>query len=966
MTSDDAKAKYDVFISYAREDDKTFVERLCQDLEVAGKKVWWDKTAMESRGRSFLVEIRDAIWDSERLIAVIGPKALQSTYVRQEWAYAYNFSKAVVPILRYGTYESISEESAQILWRDEFERLPDRFDASQLKTLHCPDFTDDATYQDAFDELLRVLNADLLPLAPVLGEAPPFPPPNFLPRRRAIKKLAKLGLVDPKDLRAIQPEQRIMVIHGPGGSGKSVAANAIAHAFQTRRAFEDGIVWLKIGKPRKEEGMVTERFHVWSALKAVGTSFKQDTKGYDDMRIAKQLVKELLADKRCLLILDDVWDSGDVQDFLEVFGPGCAIDITTRKRAIADELSVPYVSLGDEDLELDDEEARQLLADWAGQGLETLPPEAEEVASICGRLPLALAICGAVIRSGLPWRDLPAALLAAMERVVEAEIPSYQKEEISVFAPISVSLDYLKQLDEKDKRAGKEPIDRYDQYLDLSALPAGEKTPDDVIKALWIARRGTNEISAHRLLTRLNAWALLRQLEEHPYAYILLHRLQTVYLQKRIDEKEREPLHRAFGQALFDTWQTGRLVRGRPLDEREQNQEEEYCRRFLFMHLAEGRCWPELQRLLGDVKYLTNMREDPESQRMLEAEIAGLLRNRDAPVKELLAGAWEGITKKMLLGRAQADWLDTFAYWINKYGHDGERWQSEQLKTAARQFDDACGHVSEQLMQKYLKENKQDYALRYAELSAWAYQRAGDFESCATACEEAERSCAEEGMEKGYQTLGRAEFVRMRAHALSVLAEMGTDLRTKETRRAQANEAYQKLASDFSRVGSQNWLLSKEEWQRLEEDTPAGFDLGQRKRVDASCSFKAVVVSNAHDALSAMYVIQFLENKGGLIDWLHHNQFTADHPALTGSALVVLIGGPKTPGISEVAEQFYNADSEGYLRMYSGLHFGPSTLKTTIAGTPYFMLGGISKAHTLLAAYNFTDREDLDEFIRKL
>ncbi len=62
--------------------------------------MWWDRKAMESRSRSFLQELRDAIWQADRLIAVIGPNALTSEYVRVEWDHALLFCKAVIPILR--------------------------------------------------------------------------------------------------------------------------------------------------------------------------------------------------------------------------------------------------------------------------------------------------------------------------------------------------------------------------------------------------------------------------------------------------------------------------------------------------------------------------------------------------------------------------------------------------------------------------------------------------------------------------------------------------------------------------------------------------------------------------------------------------------------------------------------------------------------------------------------------------
>src|SRR5260370_6924143 len=93
-----------VFISYARADDEGFVEKLCGDLTHNNVTVWWDRAAMESRGRTFLQEIRDAIERSDRVLAVIGPMALRSDYVRSELEHALLFCNGVLPLLRHAEF----------------------------------------------------------------------------------------------------------------------------------------------------------------------------------------------------------------------------------------------------------------------------------------------------------------------------------------------------------------------------------------------------------------------------------------------------------------------------------------------------------------------------------------------------------------------------------------------------------------------------------------------------------------------------------------------------------------------------------------------------------------------------------------------------------------------------------------------------------------------------------------------
>ena len=58
-----------------------------------------------SSGDSRRVAARD------RLVLVVGPKAAESLYVRQEWQFAYfEAEKVVTPILRLGDYPIVPDE----------------------------------------------------------------------------------------------------------------------------------------------------------------------------------------------------------------------------------------------------------------------------------------------------------------------------------------------------------------------------------------------------------------------------------------------------------------------------------------------------------------------------------------------------------------------------------------------------------------------------------------------------------------------------------------------------------------------------------------------------------------------------------------------------------------------------------------------------------------------------------------
>ena len=143
-----------VFLSYARDDDQAFVERLANNLTQRGLTVWFDRQSMPSRGFTFMEEIRRAIDNADRLVVVLGPASIGSDYVRAEWQYALTRAKAVTPILRLGDYKQLPAE---------------------LRGFHCPDCRPQRAEREAFDEVARVLSDPVPALGPIHG-VPSLPP----------------------------------------------------------------------------------------------------------------------------------------------------------------------------------------------------------------------------------------------------------------------------------------------------------------------------------------------------------------------------------------------------------------------------------------------------------------------------------------------------------------------------------------------------------------------------------------------------------------------------------------------------------------------------------------------------------------------------------------------------------------------------------------------------------------------
>lgn len=386
---------------------------------------------------------------------------------------------------------------------------------------------------------------------------------------------------------------------------------------------------------------------------------------------------------------------------------------------------------------------------------------------------------------------------------------------------------------------------------------------------------------------------------------------------------------------------------------------------YLFPYMITAESWDEIDKLLTNIGYLKR-KQKPEEQHYFQNDFINLLRNKRIPNNKLvniLEGVLNAICEKLPTSKEKADWLDTFAYWVNEFGVKDDTERSLALKDVARKFDYACGDVSKELAEDYREKGDNDWALRFAELRTWVYQRAGDYDKCADACRDAEKMC--KGMEDAYGYLGQAEFIRLRAHALTKLSKIATDESKKTEYKAMANEAYEELNKVFpAEKGESQWPTIKE-WKELEEllekNTDEVLTPPSQARSDKSRAFRAKVISNLDDCVSAMHIIQFFEEHDGLVEWIHHKKFEPEQFAPEDTLFTVLVGGPKAPGISKVAYEFFETDKERFLQMYSGLVFGAHCLKITKGKTHCYMLGGISKVNTLKAAYEFTKDAEVME-----
>ena len=203
-------------------------------------------------------------------------------------------------------------------------------------------------------------------------------------------------------------------IHGMGGIGKSVLASASRP--RGRRAFPDGVFWVGVGQ---KPTLVTLQRRVAQAL--------GDPGHFDNEPQGKGKLHELLERKAVLLVLDDVWDPTHAEAF-DVLGPRCRAVITTRDAALITSLGgTPH------QVQLLTERRHGAWPSGPNAPRSAAAPRPRVMAE-CGRLPLALSICGAMPATARPG---PTSALR------EADLEFLDHPHGNILKSIKVSIDAL-------------------------------------------------------------------------------------------------------------------------------------------------------------------------------------------------------------------------------------------------------------------------------------------------------------------------------------------------------------------------------------------------------------------------------------------------------------------------------------------------------------------------------------------
>ncbi|WP_439663449.1 AfsR/SARP family transcriptional regulator [Lentzea sp. HUAS TT2] len=263
---------------------------------------------------------------------------------------------------------------------------------------------------------------------------------------------------------------RLCTIFGKPGAGKSTLAMHVAH--RVREQFPDGQLYVSL---RGTRAVRPEPVEVLAGfLRALGVA---DSAIPDEADERARLYRTMLADRRILVVLDDVADEKQIRPLLPG-GHTAAVLVTSRERLSALD-GATHLDLH----VLADEEAVQLLDRVVGgDRVAAEPLAAQEIVRLCGRLPLAVRIAGARLAARQRWQ---LGRLADRLRVQQRVLQELSIGDLEVRGSLALSYDGLSERERMAlRRLGLLDLSSFGGWVVAPLLGCSATDAEDVVERL--------------------------------------------------------------------------------------------------------------------------------------------------------------------------------------------------------------------------------------------------------------------------------------------------------------------------------------------------------------------------------------------------------------------------------------------------------------------------------------------------
>jgi WD40 repeat protein len=370
---------------------------------------------------------------------------------------------------------------------------------------------------------------------------------------------------------------RVVAVAGPGGFGKTTLVTQACHNTQITEIFSD-ILWVETGEHCTSARVV-------QLISDLCVHLDGTKPALSDAEQAGFHFGRILADRKVLLVIDNVWSATDLMPFA-LGGPNTVRLITTRNARVAPSRAVVF-RLGP----MSAAEVRELL----GRSVPELRLEdAARLAELCNGWPLLASVVSSTVIQDVTAGATPQRAVADAGSALDQFGPhafdiwdSDQRKNAIGHAIISS----LRSLEEHVEIPGTS--DLRDRYLSLAIFPAATPIPLSVLSTWWGTAFGWTP-TAVRQFCRLLADRSLIDAYLADRDAVLLHDVFRIYLRYLIGDAWPD-MHRSLIASYWAiagaSWLQLDLEHG-------------YMWRHLSHHLHEARQDDELARTLASGEYV--------------------------------------------------------------------------------------------------------------------------------------------------------------------------------------------------------------------------------------------------------------------------------------------------------------------------------------------------------------------------
>jgi hypothetical protein len=327
----------------------------------------------------------------------------------------------------------------------------------------------------------------------------PALPPYLITPEPLFNELLTQLISKPSQVELAAKQKKPILIQSLSGMGKSVIASILAHNQDIQQTFSHGIFWVNLGQ---NPDLLARQLEL---IKALG--------GEDDYLLetsqATNYLGELCLNRRCLFILDDVWDMYDILAF-KISEKKCQLLITTCDTTLIDFLkhSMPHIQQH-ELSRWTEQSALTFFLHWCRQAENNYSPQlVKKLIGASDYLPLTLKMIASQPIS--KWETL----INILQQAQSNEFPTTHPR--TSMQAMQIQVDALGEQGE--------------YYTILAVFANYTRIPQTTVVMLWRYLYHFPTEHAYNLLNQLAEKGLLQLETVATKNYMSLHRFQYDYL----------------------------------------------------------------------------------------------------------------------------------------------------------------------------------------------------------------------------------------------------------------------------------------------------------------------------------------------------------------------------------------------------------------------------------------------------